>query len=280
MNPRWMMAYRIVHEADGLAGGATPPAADPGTTPAAPADLAAPAAPASPDARPEWLPEKFADAAALAKAYGELEAWKGQKAETLKAEAIATLREGVPAAAADYAFEVPKDLLPEGFQAEIPKDDPFLAQMKETFHQLGAKPDQFQAAAEAFLRWQVANMPDVVAERAKLGEGAPDRIAAVDAWLAKSLSPEQYRAVSSGLVSAEGVLAMEAMMKMATGGAPNGMPGGGDAVMPSQEEASAIAAHPQYRAATPEGEKLRARFQAFVAGGGKLAGYQGGTFGR
>lgn len=244
------------------------------TTTEVPAPPAVPAAPppAATD-RPDWLPEKFADGAALAKSYAELEAWKGTKTEALRAEVLAALREGVPEQADAYDFTVPDGLLPEGFKAEIPKDDPFLNQMKGVFHQLGAKPEQFQAAAEAFLRWQVANMPDVMAERAKLGEGAPERIAAVDAWLAKTLPDGEYHALSASIMSAEGIAAIERLMKLATGGAPQGVPGGGPGGVPSVEDAQAILQNPAYRTDTPEGAKLRARFAAFVQAGGRLPGY-------
>lgn len=243
----------------------------------------APAAPppdAPPSERPAWLPEKFKTPEDLAKSYGELEGAFGRKADAFKAELQAQLREGVPEKPDGYELTVPEGLLPEGFTAQIDPADPFLAQMRETFHALGAKPEQFNAAAAAFLQWQVANMPDVAAEQAKLGEGAPERIAAVDRWLAKTLDATEYKAVANGLVTAEGIQAIEKLMRLATGGAPQRVPGGGESGALTPEAASQLLADPKYRDAGAEGQALRAKFKAFVASGGKLPGYGGGGFSR
>lgn len=272
--------FPIVHDAEGAAtgGGATTEAA---TTTTATTEAATTAA-ETVAARPDWLPEKFWDGDGkaakvedLAKSYAALETWKGTKAETLKAEVLAALREGVPEKPDGYALELPKDLLPPGFEAQINPADPFLAQMRQTFHDLGAKPEQFNAAAGAFLQWQVANMPDVAAEKMKLGEGADERLGAVDMWLAKSLAEPEYKAVMNGMVTAEGVLAMEKLMKLATGGGMQGVPGGGNAAL-TAEEAAGMVADPDYRLDNPRGAQLRRQFGEFVAKGGKLPGFTRG----
>jgi hypothetical protein len=277
--------FRIVHDAEGAGGGGGGSEA-----PAQPAAAAAPPA-AEPGAgaeatRPDYLPEKFwkadekaPDIEGMAKSYAELEAWKGQRLDKLKADVMAELRAGVPEKPDGYAIKVPDDLLPEGFKADIPADDPFIGEMRAVFHELGAKPEQFEKAATAFLRWQVSNMPDVAAERAKLGEGAPQRLAAVDAWLAKALPEKQYMALSHGLLTAPGIEALETLMRLGRGSvAPDPGNGAGtsasEALTPAQ--AMALQADPDYRHPI-KGEPLRARFREFIKAGGKLPGYQGQT---
>ncbi len=118
-------------------------------------------------------------------------------------------------------------------------------------------------------------MPDLMVERAKLGEGAPERLAAVDAWLAKTLPGEEYHAVAAGMMTAQGITALERLMKLATrGGPPQGMPGGTGAGPISVEEAQAVLSHPQYRADSAEGQALRQKFASFVEAGGKLPGFK------
>lgn len=264
------------------AGGTSPPASppgDPATTPPAPPKAGDPPAAGDP-ARPAWLPEKFKSPEDLAKSYGELESAFGRKAEAAKAELLAELRQGVPEKPEGYALTVPDGLLPEGFAATVDDKDPFLGEMRGLMHELGAKPEQFEKAAHAFLKWQVANMPDVAAERAKLGEGAPERIATVDRWLAANLGQDEYGAVAAGLVTATGIQALEKIMRMATGTGPRSVPGGQGGESFTPEQAAAALANPAYRQDNPEGAALRAKFAAFTAGGGRLPGYGSGGFSR
>lgn len=280
---RFRWRFPFVHEtADPPAGGGG------GGEPAAgaPAGTDAPAAPAAPDwlhaaaERPEWLPETFYDAErkgirvdALAQSYRELQGRFGQKNETLKAELLRELRAGVPETPEGYGFEIPKELVPEGFEVrQPPADDPMLAEARKVMHELGAKPEQWQRLIGAFVRWQVAQAPDLEAEKQKIGEGAEQRIAAVDMWLAKQLPEDHYRALMAAATSAPFVLALEALMRKATGGAggglPAGLPGGGEGQM-TGEKAREYMRHPDYN--HPEkGEPMRRAVYEFIKAGGVI----------
>jgi hypothetical protein len=277
--------------ADGGAPSGTPPgslrdpAREPGSAPAA----SSPPAAAAPDfyykveARPDFVPETFFEAdkgisvEKLAKSYRELQGRFGQKNDALKAELLKELRKDTPATPEDFALEFDASLLPEGYTAkDIPSDDPMLKAARTVLHRLGGTQADMKELAGAFIQWQTSAIPSIAAEKAKLGEGADERIAQVDAWLARSL-PEKHYASLMGAVQTAGALeAIEAIMRRATGGGiPAGTGGvGAAAALPmTPQEAMQIVSDPAYN--TPAGAELRAKFSAFVRAGGRLPGYRG-----
>jgi hypothetical protein len=230
--------------------------------------------------RPEWLPETFYDSErggvrvdALAKSYRELQARFGQKNETLKAELLRELRKGVPESPEGYSFEIPAELVPDGFEVRVPDaNDPLLNEARKVLHELGAKPEQWQRLIGAFVRWQVAQAPDLDAERQRIGEGAEQRIAAVDMWLARQLPEEQYRAVMQAATNADFVLALETLMRKAMGPTaspiPAGLPGMGEQPM-TGEKARELIRHPDYNDPI-KGEPLRRAVYEFLKAGGTI----------
>lgn len=232
-------------------------------------------------ARPDWLPEQFWENETpayekLGRSYAELRRAFDGKQDKLREQIVAELREGVPESPEGYAFDLPKDAIPEGFEAVAPPaDDPLLGEVRQVFHELGARPDQWGRVLNAFVRWQVGQAPDMAAERAKVGEGAEQRIEAVDRWMARQLGDEtMYRAVMDRATSADFVLAMEQLMR-SMGHAvqlPVGAPGAGAA--PSQVtafEAQEAMRHADYYH-EQKGAPLRARVDAFFRAGGILPG--------
>lgn len=270
----------FVFEAEGAPTGA-PPA---GTPPAATEAPAAPAAPVAPDffyaaeERPDWLPETFYDPDRkgvaidkLATSYRELQGRFSQKNETLKAELARELREGVPETPDAYTFEIPEGIVPKGFELKAPPaDDPLLAETRALMHELGAKPEQWQKLMGTFLQWQVGQAPNLDAERAKMGEGAEERLNAVDMWLAKELPEAQYMALAQNATNADFMLAMEGLMRKASGGGglPTGLPSGG-MEQTGPAEAKAMMNHADYN--HPEkGLEMRRKVAAFFGAGGKI----------
>lgn len=253
---------------------------DPDSTPGTPQETAPnqepvtkPEADPAPVERPDWLPEGFADGAALAKSYGELRSRFGQKNEALKADLIKELRASAPETADGYAFEIDPALVPEGLEVKPPADDdPMLKAARTVLHRLGASPDDFKELAGAFVSWQIGTMPNFHAEKAKLGEGADARVAQVDAWLSRSLSETHYKAMMGTVTTAAAVEAIEALMRRA---APSGgftAPAGATAqggITPA--EAAALASHPDYNDPV-KGAEMRGKFSAFIQGGGRLPG--------
>jgi len=275
--PRWLRP--MVLDAEGAASPA--PAAEAATSkqslPVAEAPAPSPFLLAAAE-RPDWLEESFYDAAgkgirvdALGASYKELRGKLSGKADAMKAEILAGLREGVPEKPDGYELTVPEGVVPAGFEAQLPSgDDPLVAETRAVLHELGAKPEQFQRLVGALIKSQVAALPDIAAEREKMGDGAADRIAAVDSWLAKTLDEPGYRAVASGMVTADGIMAMEKLMKLAgaTPGVTGGLPAGGGGTM-TGAEVRALMAHPDYY--HPErGKEMQAKVSAFIQGGGSV----------
>lgn len=291
-NHRYHVVYGPADAPAGGGGGTAPePAPVPAGSPSGPASPAADA-PAAPSwlyelgaDRPEDVPEKFwnadkkgVDVAGTLKAYRELEGKFGQKTDKLKEDLKAELRQGVPAKAEDYAVKVSDGVLPEGFKMALPAEsDPLLKGMRELFHETGAKPEQWQKALDLFVGWQAQNLPNVTAEKQRLGEGADERVAAVDMWLAKHFEADQpaYAALTRW-ATADLVRGLESLMKAnGAGGVGQGLPGsgaGGGGMTAS--DAFAAMSQPEYRDPV-KGIELRQKVAAFTQAGGKVPGFGG-----
>jgi hypothetical protein len=277
MTPRWRGA--MVRQAEGGAEGAAP-AGEGTASPAADAAAAPPPFLLSAAERPDWLEESFYDPAgkgirvdALGQSYKELRGKFSQKLDALRAEVVAGLREGVPAEPAGYALAVPEGALPEGYEAQLPaEDDHLVTEARAVLHELGAKPEQWQRLVGALVKSQIASLPDAKAEKAKLGEGADQRIGAVDAWLAKQLPEAEYQAFAGSLVTAAGVAGIERLMRLAGAepGITGGQAGGGGGAIAPAEARAAIADKDYYH--PDRGRDLRAKVERFIAAGGSIRG--------
>ena len=119
----------------------------------------------------------------------------------------------------------------------------------------------------------MAQAPDIETERAKIGEGAEERINAVDMWLARQLPQAHYRTLMGVATSAPFVLAMEQLMRLANGagggaGLPAGPPGAAAGQM-TEEKAREFMRHPDYN--HPEkGEPMRRAVYEFLKAGGQI----------
>ena len=148
--------------------------------------------------RPEYLPEKFwnteessPNVEVLAKSYTELESKFGQRASALKEELQAEVnkpREGVPESIDGYAYEFPKEGLPEGWEIQTAEDDPMLGWWKDTAFARGMTQDEFQEGINKYTEMLVSDVPDKAAEMKILGDNAQERIDRVDLYLSKNLS--------------------------------------------------------------------------------------------
>jgi hypothetical protein len=269
------LLQRFMRAPDGD-GGAPPAAADAAaSSPAAPDFLYAAAE------RPDFVPETFYDAEkkairvdALARSYGQLHSKLGERAEKAKAEALAELRKGAPEKPEDYAWTPDGSKVPEFAKALVPADtDPAVVAARQVLHRLGAKSEDYAAIMDGFMASQLAAIPDPAAEKAKLGDGAGQRIQHVEAWLNKSLGAELAGALAGVVGQAEVFLAVEKLSQMfdASAGGVSGLPGGGSQ-QKSWDDISQVMAQPAYRHPTPEGDKLREEVRAWFAAGGKRPG--------
>lgn len=259
-----------------------------GGTEAAPAAPAAPAAgaPAAPDgsasppARPDWLPETFwrngaPDYEGLGKSYGELRTAFSSKEDAIREKLMVDLRAGVPETPDKYEVKIDPSWLPPGFDAKtIAADDPLITAARPILHKLGAKQEDFAQLTQAFVKWQAATLPDPAKERVALGENAETRIAAVDAFLAKTLDKAGYDALADVATTAPAVAALERLMLMMEPKQPGAAgPQGAAAAVVSPDEAANLVAHPDYNHAF-KGREMREKFQRFVAAGGQVPGFR------
>lgn len=218
---------------DGAAPG-TPPAADPAAAPPAPADPPA-AAPAAPDY--SWAPESFVkdgqfDAQGLRASYDELSAFKAQVDEA---------RAAVPGKPEDYQMTVPDSIdmgdlpLPDGFKFEL-SDDPRIAPVMDGMKGFLHKHHLPQEAASELLgllgKYEAIGYSDLYASTKKeaeaLGPQAEARVATVVRSLESKLPADLATALKAATYTANGVKALETLLKPTTFGAPPGSPPGVD----------------------------------------------------
>src|SRR6516164_9790986 len=174
---------------------AAPAAASP-PTPTSPAmtpptALAPAAAPTAPAARPDWLPQTFADPTAFRASYDELAAFKASQD---------VRRSTLPPSPNDYKAELPADFkIPDGIKYEFNNADPLLAQAQAVAHEAGLSQDQFSKLLAIYAGGQVASQQQIAtarnAEVAKLGAAGPARIDALTTFFRAYLGDADGNAV-------------------------------------------------------------------------------------
>lgn len=185
-----------------VTGAETPPAAGSETPPA--------------HVRPEGLPDEFWDDKVGVKAGDVWSALRDLKAAQAEREA------DLPAEGAAYDLALPADLvLPEGVTVEIDKDDPLWADFQKIARESGVGKAKFQEFVGAFAKYQAAaheaDINAFVAEKTALGANADVRIKAAEAYLAGNLPTKQAEALGRALISADGVQALETLIKLKSG---------------------------------------------------------------
>lgn len=273
---QWMTAMLPLRNAEGGAGGGSgapaPATGAPTTEASADFFLAL-------DQRPDFLPETFYDAdrkgvrwGELAKSYGQLHAKLGQRADAVRAEMEVERRAGVPASAEAYEWKPDKTKMPAHAEFLMPgADDPALLAARTVIHRLGGKQEDFAAVMDGYLAGQLSSVADPAAERLKLGDGASERIGAVESWLTKHLGADGVAVIGSVISDASVFEQVERLAKafdQGAGGA-SGMPGG--SVKMTGEGARDLIRDPKYSTPTPEGKVLRDQVYAFIQAGGRVA---------
>lgn len=174
------------------------------------------------DGKPDWCEEKFYDADAgvrtqvLHESYTELQgkfsAGKSAYEEEVASERLANTPE-------KYEIVIPDDLkVPEGVEITLKEDDPMASWFMGWAKENGLSQEAFESAVSGYIKNEVANLPSMTDEIAKLGDYGQDRIQRVNTWLEKSLSGEQFKSLSGLLTSADQVAALEVLMKGHTPG--------------------------------------------------------------
>jgi len=170
--------------------------------------------------KPEYVQDKFWDADRkevnlenLASSYNALEKKLGSRTEDLSKQVRQDLeQERLGKVPEEYKVNVPE--LPENVDVSVSDDMEIVQWWKETAKQNGLSQDQFDEGVKVFIDNAMATLPDVNAEMQKLGDNSKERVEAAELWSKKNLSPEAYNTFSSIASTAEGVKAIEEIMKM------------------------------------------------------------------
>jgi hypothetical protein len=184
--------------------------APPASAPAA-APVAAPAAQASADSsqRPEWLPEKYKSPEDLAKAYKELESKLGSREEDLRNKLMEELQAEAfkdrPPSAGEYK-------LPDFVVEEEAVNNGLLKWWADHAFENGYSQQEFEAGIKTYMESMPAP-PDMNAERSKLGDSANQRIEAASMFATKFFPKETLPAIERLCETAEGIIALEAVME-------------------------------------------------------------------
>lgn len=223
----------------------------------------------APDApqRPEYLPEKFWDAAKgeprwedLAKSYGELErkVGKAKTPEEYEAERLA----GRPESA--DAYEPPE--IPDHFDKDDVMNHPMMGWFRNVAHQAGLTQEQFQQSVNDYLG-EIApvSVKAREAEIAKLGDNATARIEHVSGWVGSKFDEKEAGQLAQIATSAEGVMFIEKLMSMVEGTpledvrASAGDAGSGD----TEETIRQLMASPQYYSPADRDSAVMARVERY-----------------
>ena len=103
---------------------------------------------------------------------------------------------------------------PDIVDVSVSDDMEIVQWWKETAKKNGLSQDQFDEGVSMFINNAVSALPDINAEMQNLGDNAKERIEASELWSKKNLSPSAYSTFSSIAATADGVKAIEEIMKL------------------------------------------------------------------
>ena len=169
--------------------------------------------------KPEYVQDKFWDAEKqevnienLSSSYNSLESKLGSRTEDLtkqiRTDIEAERLKNVPES---YKLNVPEM---ENANISISEDMPIVKWWGETAKTAGLSQEQYDSGVKAFVDNAVANLPNPDLEKQKLGDNGRERVEAANMWSKKHLSPDAYSAISGFASTADGVKALEEVMKL------------------------------------------------------------------
>ena len=164
--------------------------------------------------RPKWLPEKFNTPEDMATSYTNLESKIGQKEEDIRASINEELEKNFhanrPATSGEYQ-------LPEVVDAEQANENELLQWWANEAWENGYSQEQFAKGVEMYAQALQAGMPDLDAEMKALGDGAQDRINAVELWANANFPSDALPALQDLASTAKGIEVMETIMEKLKG---------------------------------------------------------------
>ena len=159
--------------------------------------------------RPEWLPEKFNSPEDMAKSYTSLSTKLGEKEDEVRERLMSELSEqaseGVPASVGDYE-------LPDYLNEEEAIESDTLKTWADHCFENGYTHDEFKKGIDMYMS-AFPNDTDLEAESERLGDNSESRIEAASLFANKFFPEETIPAIERMFESAEGVVAMEAIME-------------------------------------------------------------------
>ena len=170
--------------------------------------------------KPDYIQDKFWDADTkevnienLASSYNSLESKLGSRTEDLSKQIRTDLEnERLSKVPESYKLNVPE--MDENTKVTISEDMPIVQWWGKTAKEAGLSQEQYDAGVNAFVQNATANLPNPDLERQKLGDAGKERIEAANMWSKKHLSPDAYNSISSFASTADGVKALEEVMKL------------------------------------------------------------------
>jgi len=112
----------------------------------------------------------------------------------------------------EYKLNIPE--LDSNVKLEINNEMPIVQWGNQTARNSGLTQEQYDEGVKVFVENATANLPNPDLEIQKLGDSGKERIEAAELWSKKHLSPDAYNAISSFAATAEGVKALEEVMKL------------------------------------------------------------------
>ena len=170
--------------------------------------------------KPEYVQDKFWDVDRkevnlenLASSYNALEKKLGSRTDDLSKQVRQDLeQERLGKVPEEYKITVPE--LPENVDVSVSDDMEIVQWWKETAKQNGLSQEQFDQGVQVFIDNAMATLPNVEQEMQKLGDASKERVEAAELWSKRNLSPEAYSTISSFAATADGVKAIEEIMKL------------------------------------------------------------------
>ena len=170
--------------------------------------------------KPEYVQDKFWDVDRkevnlenLSSSYNALEKKLGSRTEDLSKQIRQDMElERLKNAPEAYKVNLPE--LPENVDVSVSDDMEIVQWWRETAKKNGLSQDQFDEGVSMFINNAVSALPDINAEMQNLCDNAKERIEAAELWSKKNLSPSAYSTFSSIAATADGVKAIEEIMKL------------------------------------------------------------------
>jgi len=169
---------------------------------------------------PEYIPEKFWDTERneikveeLGASYKALEQKLGMRTEDLVKQ-VQEDYENQRKSSVPESYEVRLPEVPEDVEITVDPEQELVKSWQQICRDNGLSQEVFDQGVAAFVNNEIAGLPNLQEEMAKLGDNARERIEAADLWSKKYLSTDSYDVIANLASTAEGVKALEEIMSL------------------------------------------------------------------